>query len=305
MNSQPPTWLAVHLYADEPWEGLLGQGIQPLVQEVISAGLSTHFFFCRSWTRRPHLKLYFGSGPEQRCVALQPRLERYFRHDFAHRLLFHEPSDRFTYTLDFLPVTMPPMLLSATGAPHALSVRYAGLLSQIMLNLFAQNVPWSAARGLTATIQLHLGLAWMLGLDWAATSAFYRTAGALWLGEHAPAMTESNRRQPNRFAAHLRSQQHKLHSYGRALWDALQLAAPFDEPWFRQWLHALRPMRQEIVPLPPAPTCDPHQWAVLAAHTHLINNQLGIVAQEEVLLGQLLADAFAMPLPSSTPSPLI
>lgn len=303
MNYQPPHWVVVHLYADEPWETLLGLGIRPIVQETLTSGLSEQFFFCRSWARRPHLKLYFASGPGPRLTSLQLRLERYFRHDFAHRLLTDDHSDRLTYTLDFATVATPAILAANTAAPAALSVRYCGLLSQVLLDLFAQNTPWRDAHGLTAAIQLHLGLAWALGLDGATTSAFYRSAGALWAGNAVHPVAENHRPTARRFAAYLRAQQHKLHSYGRALWAALQLAAPFEEPWFRQWLHALPIMRQEVQPLPTTSTCDPQQWAALAAHTHLIHNQLGIVAQEEVLLGQLLADALAVPLPLSTTDP--
>jgi hypothetical protein len=53
-------------------------------------------------------------------------------------------------------------------------------------------------------------------------------------------------------------------------------------------------MRQEVQTLFPSSTCDPQQWSTPAAYSHLINNQLGIVAQEEVLLGQLLADDLAV-----------
>lgn len=295
MNQQVPQWLAVHLYADEPWETLLGQGVQPLVKAVLTAGESEQCCFCRSWRGQPHVRLYFQDSSGQIHPALQPRLERYFRHDFAHRLLSTSNADRFTYHVDFLTVAMPAMLKTGTDTSMPVSARYAGLLSQVTLDLFAQNLPWSAARGLTAAMQLHLGFAWALGLDWAATGAFYWAAGAQWVDNHEPSITESNQQRGSHFTSHLRAQQHKLHSYGRALWAALQLAAPFEEPWFRQWLHALQAMRQEFQPLLLVPTCDQQQWTTLAAYTHLINNQLGIVAQEEAVLGQLLVDALAVP----------
>lgn len=298
MNQQVPQWLAVHLYVDEPWETLLGQGVQPLVQAVLTAGESEQFCFCRSWNEQPHVRLYFQGRSGQIHPALQPRLERYFRHDFAHRLLSTSDADRFTYHVDFLTVAVPAMLKAGTDTSAPVSARYAGLLSQVTLGLFAQTMPWSAAHGLTAAIQLHVGFAWMLGLDWAATGAFYRAASAQWRCDDA--RSADDRQKGCHFTGHLRAQQHKLYSYSRALWTALQLAAPFEEQWFRQWLHALQLLRQEVQTSFPSSTCDPQQWSSLAAYSHLINNQLGIVAQEEMLLGQLLADTLAVPLSLST-----
>jgi len=290
VNHQPPHWLAVHLYAAEPWETLLGHGIQPVVQALHRDGLSESFLFYRSWTGQPHLRLYFESRTEQAHTTLQPRIEHYFRHDFAHRLLSTSNADRFAYRVDFLTVDFPAMPMTAAGMQIAVSARYWRLLSQVTLDLFAQNLPWSAARGLTAALQLHLGFAWALGLDWAATGAFYRAAGIIWSNNDAYPAPETSHHplKLNHFAGRLHEQQHKLDSYCRALWDALQLAAPFDEPWFQHWLCALHSMRHELQPLL-VPACDPQRWTALVQHVHLINNQLGIVQQDEALLCRLLA----------------
>lgn len=293
MNYHPSDWLVVHLYVDEPWETLLGQGIRPLVQTMQTAGLSDTFLFCRSWTEQPHLRLYFQGRTEYTTV--QTHIERYFRYEFAHSLMVHSGRNRLTYHIDLFSLDIPPLSLPAGGISAAVSARYWEILSQVVLDLFVLNTPWSFATRMTVAMQLHLGFAWALGLNWAATGALYRAAGTQWVDHDIRTMAASTHHESSRVVDHLHTQQPMFDNYCQAFWNALQWGAPFDEAWLRQWLDLLQTVRQGLQPLWPPTRCEPQAWSLSAVYTHLINNQLGILPQEEVLLGQLLSNALAVP----------
>ena len=318
--SDAKAWLAAYLFYGEPWETFLTAAVQPFVTQTLASGAAEQFFFIRYWEQGPHIRLRLKGGPERLAGQVRPQLEAFFNRHFllapSKRL---EPEAAVTWPahMRWLPnhsvrfVPYEPEI-ERYGGPVGMAIaeEQFHLSSRVVLQLLSSG-RWGYERALGAAIQLHLGLAWTLGMSLVETRYFYSRIFEGWLnrayGDH-PHLSTAEREERRRvtleaFAQSFAQQQTGLVAFHRQYWQALENGSTFEQSWLNQWLWGMEEIGEQLraaadrnqlvfpvafkLDLPILPQRQ-RMWSILGSYVHMTNNRLGILNRDEAYLGYLI-----------------
>jgi thiopeptide-type bacteriocin biosynthesis protein len=323
MNSSDDTWLAGHLYYSGNWESFLTQAVSPFIDQVVSQGLATQFFFIRYWERGPHIRLRFKGEMDVLERVVKPQFKQFFLHYYER---YPSQREEPTWVQDLaaeqrwfpnnsLQFIAYEAEVERYGGPEGirLSEKQFQASSRAVLALLQDSENWGYDRALGAAIQLHLTFAAALGMDAYATAQFYTQVSRHWLNRVYPVASqltdrERTARQQATLAAYVHTFAHQrttLVPYHEVLWNALTMGVEFDHPWLNQWRNdmeqlaaALRVAQhsQRLI-IPRCFRYDPsiniteekqQLWPILESYVHMTNNRLGILNRDESYLGYVM-----------------
>ena len=182
-NGSPYTWLAAHLYYNEPWEEFLTKGVEPYIRTLMRTGIASQYFFIRYWDRGPHLRLRFKADRTIIDQLLRPNLQEHFEHYFesrpSQRTEPHYPPDfpeQYKWlpnnTLQWLPYE-PEYERYGGSIGMAIAERQFQASSDIALNSIRQKgFKWTYDDALGTAVKLHLSFAHTLGLNLEEVAVF-------------------------------------------------------------------------------------------------------------------------------------
>lgn len=315
-------WLAAYLFYGEPWKTFLTDAVAPFAEQTLACGAAEQFFFIRYWEQGPHIRLRFKGAPAVLAEQVQPQLDAFFTRYFLRtpsnrpepELMAAWPSDQQwqpNHTVCLVPYEPE---VERYGGPVGMEIAEAQfcLSSRVVLRLLAAD-GWGYERALGAAIQLHLGLAWGLGMSLVETKHFYTKIFAGWLNRaygYHPQLTaaEVEERRAATLEAFYQSfvqQQAGLINFHDVYWQALVDRRDFDHTWLNEWLQGMGEIgrqlrtaaaRDQLVypegfqPDPAVPVSFERQWlwSILGSYVHMTNNRLGILNRDEAYLGYLI-----------------
>lgn len=327
-KGQNNSWLAAHLYYNEPWEAMLTNALEPYVSSVMRAGVADQYFFIRYWERGPHIRLRFKAGPAVIEQLFRPNLVEHFENYFEDK-----PSKRTNpdYPLNFPDEFKWYPNNSVQFFNYKPEVeRYGGLVGvqiaeehfQISSDIVLKSIKekgfkWIYDDALGAAIKLHLSFIHTMGLDLKSAVAFFKMLFYNWLpralqldanGLSKEACHKKTREIIDSFSRAYEAQKTALLPFHKSLWEGLEAKSEFDEAHLNIWVlknsiisaklnSALR--SKQLVPkkltfkLPAevAQLISDEQemlWNFYADYIHMTNNRLGILNEDEGYLGFLI-----------------
>jgi hypothetical protein len=324
-------WLAVHLYYAEPWEAFLTEAVWPFVEKTLAAGSADQFFFIRYWERGPHIRLRFKGSEHTLTQVVQPELDAFFNRYFEmYPSEREEPKDMTAFpverqwvpnnTLHYVPY-QPEVERYGGPAGIAIAERQFQLSSQAVLIVLALSGHWDYERALGTAIQMHLGLAWALGMTLQETRHFFARIFEGWFARaygfvpHLSAEEIAHRRQATlaAFAESFKRKQAVLVAYHQRIWQALVAGWELEQEWLNRWLCGMRKIGHELKtadarkrliypyglkpdPATPVSIDRQNRWSILGSYVHMTNNRLGILNRDEAYLGYLIVNSLEISL---------
>jgi Lantibiotic biosynthesis dehydratase C-term len=325
MEDKNNSWLAVHLYYEEPWEEFLEKIIKPYCETVIGSGAAESYFFVRYWERGPHLRLRFHGEKMALENILLPNLRAYFSNVFSQK-----PSERndpsyppnFSSENVWFPNNSLQILdyepeIQRYGGEYAMQIaerQFFASSEAVLASLEDIGTKhWSYEQALGIAIKLHLAFAYAVGFDLSRVKVFFQGICEHWLplSIQRERITQAQRMQQNEAMIHtfeqfFTEQQEALITYHAAFWSALTTEEDFEEDYLNTWLRACKFTQQELrlaeaqgllVERPTKYRIDffknrPASEALLMElytdFFHMTNNRLGILNRDESYLGYLM-----------------
>ena len=322
-------WLAAYLYYAEPWEKLLREAVKPFIEEVMSQGKASQYFFIRYWENGPHIRLRFKGNEATLMNEVKPRLVAYFEAYFkanpsnreepdwlkeADDSLQWYPNDSVQF-IEYEPET------PRYGGQHGLPIGEEHFMhaSEAILEVIAESDEWDYSRALGAGIQLHLGFVYGLEMSFQEGMDFFARVSKAWLPrayyhwEKDITKEELKRREEEvlqAFETNFNQQAEMLVPFFNTVWNALNEGVEFEQEWLNQWVkdvrstcHQLKDLQaQKLLDAPQwtkrldeNPTFDAahrERWSIYESYVHMVNNRLGIQNRDEAYLGYLMRKSF-------------
>ncbi len=314
-------WLAAYLYYAEPWEPMLKEAVEPLVQEMLEEGHAERFFFIRYWERGPHIRLRFFGDRAHMDREIVPALERQIG-DFmarkpSRRFDADEPDSRLEPNNSIQYVVYEPEIVRY-GGPHGIGIAERQFESSSRAVLCAIDDPasWGYEKGLGTAIQMHLCMAHAFGMDLEMLNGFCSYIARGWIrrayrwDETTTADEHRTRREEihTAFAQMFDHQKEVLVPFARVLWQGLEEDAVFENEWLNAWIREMREIRELLADVVSAGQIEVDEqvraylsgllpgiagqelWSIQESYVHMTNNRLGILNQDEAYLGFLIGE---------------
>lgn len=323
-KQQQDTWLSVHLYYNEPWEGFLHKAIEPYVNTAIQTGIADQFFFIRYWEKGPHIRLRVKGDLEMLNSILKPNLEEHFNNYFesipSRRIEPNYPPS-FSGNLKWLPNNTlvyfdyePEYRRYGGPVGIALSEKQFMVSSQTVLEFINQKgALWSYDDAMGIAIKMHLTFIHSAGLNIDQAISFFDFHCKNWLPHTFKNIQEEITQEDfesqsflstQAFEESFESQKSSLIPFHFKLWNAMEEGIPFEEDTLNKWfrknkiiIDELRLNEKELnyrtskYVYQIKSTKFPEKellWSILVDYIHMTNNRLGIFNQDESYLSFIM-----------------
>ncbi len=327
-KGQENSWLAAHLYYNEPWEEFLTKAVEPYISSVMRAGVADRYFFVRYWDRGPHIRLRFKGETSVIEQLFRPNLLEHFENYFEDR-----PSKR---TNPNYPVNFPEEFKwLPNNSVHFFNYepefeRYGGnigvqiaeehfqLSSDLaLINIKEKGFKWTYDDALGAAIKLHLSFIFTMGFDLKSAVSFFRMIFYNWLPRSFRFYTKGLSKEEYQKLSHetidsfsraYEMQKSALLPFHQSLWEGLEAKSEFEEEKLNIWISKnldikekldLASQNKQLTPREltyQLPARDAQKigldaellWNFYADYIHMTNNRLGILNKDEGYLGFLI-----------------
>jgi thiopeptide-type bacteriocin biosynthesis protein len=327
-KGQNKSWLAAHLYYNEPWEEFLTKAVEPYVASVMRAGVVDQYFFIRYWDRGPHIRLRFNGDTDIIEQLFRPNLlehfENYFQDKPSKRTNPSYPNN-FPEEFKWLPNNSVQFFnyepeFGRYGGPIGVQIAEAHfqISSEVALNCIKEkSFKWTYDDALGAAIKLHLSFAFTMGLDLKSAVSFFRMIFYNWLPRSFRFYTKGLSKKDyhklshetiDSFSKAFEMQKGALLPFHQFLWEGLEAGNEFEDENLNDWITKNRVIKDKLetasennrltsrettfqLPSEATPIISPEQellWNIFADYLHLTNNRLGISNKDEGYLGFLI-----------------
>lgn len=318
------SWIAVHLFYNEPWEEFLIRAVKPYVDTVMKTGIANQYFFIRYWDRGPHIRLRFRGEHRILEDILKPNLSEYFLNYFeskpSHRTDPNYPPnfpEEFKWfpnnTIQHLPYDPET---ARFGGLDGLNIahRHFQASSQMVLNSLKKDFSYDEALGLA--IKMHLSLVHSLGFSIQQVIQLFALIFENWL-PHALRVYQNHLKDQRQlrlytiedFRKAFELQRKALIPFHQALWAGLEKEGDFEDEQLNNWVSDnlkirddLRALQEQgkLMPRPPKyklkglealPPDLSLLYEICSDYIHLSNNRLGISNKDEGYLAYLIRES--------------
>ena len=185
--------------------------------------------------------------------------------------------------------------------------------SNAILQIISKDDSWTYERALGASIQLHLGFSYAMGMSLDEMKHFYTFVFSAWLprayGYNPNVTIEENKNKQkivlDAFEKTFIKQQNFLVPYHKTILDAFNENIEFEDEWLNIWLKDMDQIHDELKKIndnnqiqfskifqtnPNISVSEEKQrfWPILESYIHMTNNRLGVLNQDEGYLGFLI-----------------
>lgn len=309
-------WVSFHVHSEPPWERLLKEVVQDIIEQSRGVVFSK-FFFVRYWEKGPHLRLRYKTNPDKVNV-LKELVFNSFRNDF----LKNPPSkiaingNQLIQHGTIIEVPYVPEVIRY-GGEHCMSLveDQFDKSSRIILKLISKNIDsWSYEKAMSYAIILHLTLAYSQGLTVKESHIFFDLISEHWISRSINIDPRARSQSSNYiqlknemlevFNRASSKQQDFIDSLVSSIWTSLAREGRLEEDIMDEWIREMDMFHSEICELQSsnmltapdwyaAKKIDIEQskfdrWAILQSLVHMTNNRLGIHNYDESYLAFLI-----------------
>lgn len=318
-------WLAGYIYYGEPLDKVVEEAVIPFVQEVMKNDWIDNFFFIRYWERGPHIRLRFLGDADKLETELKPYWLKYFDEYFKK-----SPSDR-----------QEPVFSDDVAEEHRWfpnnsvqfieyepeTERYGGddclIISEEFFQYSSETIfelmsegegDWGYDRALGAGIQMHLSMAFGLGMDRSQMIGFFDRYFSRWLPrayyffEKDISEEELNKRRKETleaFESTYANQQENLGTFFNQIIELLK-ENDYEDTWLETWVKGSIATKSDLDSLIEKEAYTPTKyyeiledsgfskteqirWALYDSYVHMTNNRLGILNRDEAYLAFIIS----------------
>lgn len=318
-------WLAGYIYYGEPLDKVVEEAVIPFVTEVMKNDWVDNFFFIRYWERGPHIRLRFLGDPDKLETELKPFWLKYFGEYFDK-----SPSERNepSYTDDvaeeyrWFPNNSVQFIeyepeTERYGGDDCLiiSEEFFQYSSQTIFDLMSESEDgWGYDRALGAGIQMHLSMAFGLGMDRSQMIGFFDRYFTRWLPrayyffEKDISEEELKNRKKETleaFESTYANQQENLVAFFNQILELLE-ENDFADTWLETWVNGSKAAKSGLDSLIAKDAYTPTKyyevleeggfskddqirWALYDSYVHMTNNRLGILNRDEAYLAFIIS----------------
>lgn len=318
-------WLAGYIYYGEPLDKVVQKAVIPFVQEVMKNEWVENFFFIRYWERGPHIRLRFLGDSEKLETELKPFFTKYFDEFFQkHPSERQEPNyseevseehkwfpNHSVQFIDYEPET------ERYGGDDCLiiSEEFFQHSSETIFELMSEGEgEWGYDRALGAGIQMHLSMAFGLGMDKKQMIGFFDRYFSRWLPrayyffekDISPEELAKRRKETlEAFESTYANQQENLVAFFNQILELLN-ENDFEDTWLETWVNGSRDTKEKLERLIKEENYTPTsfyeiteddefskeeqiQWALFDSYVHMTNNRFGILNRDEAYLAFIIS----------------
>jgi hypothetical protein len=183
-------WLSIHIFYSEPFDRILTDVLLPFVKDQISKGTINSYFFIRYWENGPHIRLRVKTKQKSLCEVLYAQFEKMIGSFFIQY-----PSERpETEAIRHLSVEKRwfpnnsiqkiPYIpeLNRYGGERSMDIVEDQFMysSRFVLEEYSnRQICYEASMGLA--IQMHLGFAKALKLNYKKAGSLFRLFSEIWM----------------------------------------------------------------------------------------------------------------------------
>ena len=318
-------WLAGYIYYGEPLDKVIVEAVIPFVEQVMAYDWIDSFFFIRYWERGPHIRLRFLGDPEKLESELKPAYLKHFGAYFeAHPSERKEPeyAPDTPEDLKWFPnnsvqfITYEPET-ERYGGEHCLVISEEHFMfsSQSIFDLMTESAEdWGYDRAMGAAIQMHLSMAFGLGMDDREMVGFFDEYYNRWLHRayyfFEPNITkeELEKRKESTLEAFdqtYEAQRESLVSFFEQILELLKEGG-FEDTWLETWVDGAGRTRAKLDDLMDRGLYDTtkfyemkeeggfsidqqKRWALFDSYVHMTNNRVGILNRDEAYLAFIIS----------------
>lgn len=327
-KGQKNSWLAAHLYYNEPWEEFLTKAVEPYVSSIMGAGVIDQYFFVRYWDRGPHIRIRFKGESTVIEQLFRPNLVEHFENYFEDR-----PSKRtnpnypvnFPEEFKWLPNNSVQFFnyepeFERYGGPVGVQIaeEHFQISSDVALHSIKEKgFKWTYDDALGAAVKLHLSFIYTMGFDLISAVSFFRMIFYNWLPRSFRFYTKGLSREEyqklsnetiDSFSRAYEMQKSALLPFHQSLWEGLEAKSEFDDENINTWISKNKVIKEKLnialenkqltprkltyqLPVEIVQSISTDQellWNFYADYIHMTNNRLGILNKDEGYLGFLI-----------------
>ena len=318
-------WLAGFVYYGEPLDKVILEAVIPFARQTMKYDWVDSFFFIRYWERGPHVRLRFLGDPQKLDSHLKPAFLDFFEKYFKeHPSTRQEPQyaedvaeeykwfpNNSVQFIEYEPET------ERYGGPECLKVSEEHFLfsSETIFELMEESKEdWGYDRAMGAAIQMHLSMAYGLGMDRKEMVGFFDKYFSRWLPrayyffEKDLSKEELNERRKNTleaFSETYETQRENLLGFFAQILDLLN-EGDIEDTWLEKWVNGARATREKLDLLMADDQYEPtkyyefdkdgdytieqqKRWALYDSFVHMTNNRLGILNRDEAYLAYIVS----------------
>ncbi|MFK7809747.1 MAG: thiopeptide-type bacteriocin biosynthesis protein [Saprospiraceae bacterium] len=328
-QDNPSSWLAAHLYYNEPWERLLIESVLPFAEIIKQTGIAESWFFIRYWDRGPHIRLRFKATPTVIEQMLRSNTEEHFLNYFQSVPSFRTdppypagipesykwlPNNSVCFEAYF-----PEYQRYGGEAGVGIAEEQFALSSKIILKYIeSTGQQWSYDDSLGTAIKLHLSFLKSAGLNYKAVISFLKFYFENWLphaivlepGERDATVIQKKKIETlQQFSDAYDLQKESLISFHKTLWKGLQQEEDtFVDVLLVEWIRENKLILNNLQQAEKENHLEARHedfayqktkdhpfyqplWDHYADYMHMTNNRLGVQNKDEGYLGYLMLSA--------------
>ncbi|MGB3463746.1 MAG: lantibiotic dehydratase C-terminal domain-containing protein [Cyclobacteriaceae bacterium] len=318
-------WLAGYVYYSEPLDKVITGAVIPFVYEIMEYDWVEKFFFIRYWEKGPHIRLRFLGDPEKLESVVKPRFQEFFGKYFSEN-----PSER--QEPDFSEDTKEEFRWYPNNSVQFIEYepeteRYGGekcleisekffqYSSETIFELMSDGESeWGYDRALGAGIQMHLSMAFGLGMDRDEMIGFFDRYFSRWLPRayyffekdiSEEELAKRRKETLEAFEGTYENQKDNLVGFFEQILEILN-EDDFEGTWLETWVNGSMETKEKLDQLIEKGAYDPtshynfseekqytreqqSRWALYDSYVHMTNNRLGILNRDEAYLAFIIS----------------
>ncbi|MEL7145351.1 MAG: thiopeptide-type bacteriocin biosynthesis protein [Bacteroidota bacterium] len=324
-RKESSTWLAGYIYSGESMDKIIVEAVIPFVRQTMEHDWVDSFFFIRYWERGPHIRLRFLGDPAQLEQKLKPAFlsyfEKYFKENPSERQdpQYAEdlPEDQRWFPNDSVQFIEYEPETERYGGEKCLKISEDHFLfsSETIFELMEESEEeWGYDRAMGAAIQMHLSMAFGLGMDEKEMVGFFDKYFSRWLPrayyffEKDISKEELATRKKSTleaFSHTYESQQENLLGFFQQILGLLN-EGDIADTWLEHWVNGARKTRKKLDALMHEGTYQhtsyyefdeselytreqQERWSLFDSFVHMTNNRLGILNRDEAYLAFIVS----------------
>lgn len=315
--SDPGKWIGFHLYYEEPWEGLLGRCVFPLILKLKKEKIINKYFFIRYWESGPHIRLRLSVTEENLVDRLKKIVEKKiqsyfkkypsFRKDEKYHKTFGKLYDNNSIQMiEYIPET------DRYGGINAMSISESQFCSssEATLKLLKLNKCWDYDTAMGYAIKLNLSFARvfftnnqdLLNFYSLLTNQMFTLIPGLYYGKEESNYLKNKNELYSVFENEFQKQKSNIVPYIFSFLDLIDSENSIKDAWLKSWISEMNKVKDELHGLEKLNKIkcpgedivnvninrDLGLWYIYFSYIHMINNRLGIKNSDEAFLSFLI-----------------
>lgn len=293
------TWLAAHLYYEEPLDIFLTKAVFPYIQKVIQERNPDQFFFIRYFEKGPHIRMRFKLNSDV-CDEVKNDINNFFYNYFSRNPSNRKIKNEDAIALDWFPndsvqfIDYEPETERYGGEEGiVIAENQFQQSTEAVMAAMIENESWSYTNALGVAIAMHIAFVKASGYDLNQAKKFFSFVSSAWLPRavyyyyginHEDISQDNVKEILEIFEQRFNQQKEQLVSFHEFYWPLFDDEEDIEQEWLKKWY---RDIKFTFTKLIGSKLTQPIEY-ILESYVHMTNNRLGLHNIDESYLAFLI-----------------